>query len=104
MFRRNAKRKRNDDEKEAGSRKKVKVEPKKGAGKDEGVWEGVEEDIEWEWIAKIEMLCEMLESIRKKDPKEKTIVYSQVSRLLSITHTVYEFLGPYSKAVATKKL
>jgi hypothetical protein len=44
---------------------------------------------DWTSSAKIDKLCEILESIRSKDPFEKVIVFSQVSRLDGLTDEVH---------------
>lgn len=43
----------------------------------------------WTSSAKIDKLCEILESIREKDPSEKVIVFSQVSHIDCVANEVH---------------
>ena len=63
---------------------------------------GVERE-DWTSSAKIDKLCEIIESIREKDPSEKVIVFSQVSHAEGVANEVHRVARYHSGGSGVKK-
>jgi len=49
-----------------------------------------DDEVDWVTSAKVEKLCEILESVRTKDPSEKVIVFSQFTGFLDVIEPALE--------------